>query len=327
MRIYLETFRQNSQHTIELAAALKAASGSIGERWHNIIQNIPSLFDPQRVATHISDKMLGMEAPWDGLRELGFRNPHAPGLMDAVHVEFVKSIGPRLVNELEIHRFLNWLSPMPGKLRITGAAIAINQLLANWRTKVPTEPIKKLLIDGITRLYGHPKVDRKAVWNTVDPDLEALLLKWLTGADLKFMLDVLTEANEGHMWAPRHEFWLMLYKQGRIDEAWVAFNDPGVQVARSKFQGEENPIGKRFGMQQSKAGDDAQKSLLFMRIGRKIVVEGTWNFKVHIFDAEHKATPKLYEVRYSAERIRSINGSESKVHQGEAWKDWVLQRI
>lgn len=327
MRIYLETFQIDSEHTANLAASLKTAAAAIGDRWQPVIQNISSLFDQQKVALEICAKMLAAASPWHELQQLGFRNPHAPGLMDVVHSEFVKAVGPKLVNLDEIHRLLNWLNPEPGKIRKTGAALAINQLLRSWKSKVPSDAIKNILIDEITRLYGHPKVDRNAVWNSVEPELEALLLKWLTGADLKFMLDVLTEANEGHMWAPRHEFWLTLYMQGRIDEAWVAFNDLGVKVALSKFDGEENPIGKRFGMQQSRIGDDAQKSLLIMRIGRKIIVEGTWNFKVHIFNADDPAAPKLYETRYNAERIRFLKGSESKTHLGETWKQWVRDRI
>lgn len=57
----------------------------------------------------------------------------------------------------------------------------------------------------------------------------AILMRWLTGENIRFFLDVVSAVETSHMWEPRRKFWLSLYNQERIDAAWVAFSAGGVK--------------------------------------------------------------------------------------------------
>lgn len=124
------------------------------------------------------------------------------------------------------------------------------------------------------------------------------------------------------MWAPRRKFWLGLHDQKRIDAAWVAFSKEGVEFARRK--GADNRF-LRFGRQEA-GGSRTNTSLLILKIGNKIVVEGSHSYKVHVFKDDHPKAPKLYEGRYDCEHIRLLPGSWSVAHNGD-WQGRVLEHI
>ena len=90
------------------------------------------------------------------------------------------------------------------------------------------------------------------------------------------------------MWAPREKFWLTLYNQKRIDAAWVAFSDAGAALARRKAGNRTIPFGR-----QTAGGDRSGTCLLILKIGGKIVVEGSSNSKIHIFDERNPRAPRL----------------------------------
>jgi hypothetical protein len=55
-------------------------------------------------------------------------------------------------------------------------------------------------------------------------------------------------------------------------------------------------------------------------------VEGSHNYKVHIFREIDLRAPKLYRPTYDCEKIRLIAGADAKMHLGN-WQSWVLERI
>lgn len=323
MRIYIESYHAGGHHTEELARALTHARPHIGARWQHLLKTLPELLDPARAPGAIAAIMDKMESPWHGLREMGLRQPHAPGLMDAAHLRFVQLIAPRLRERKEIDRLLSWLRPDGQALRQVGAGAAIEALLRAWADRDPPKDVQMLLIDRLTELYGHPRVSRHAAWNEVAPEMEAVFLRWLMGADIRFLFRVLTEVERGHMWADREAFWWTLYEQGRIDEVWIAFNEAGHRAALSKLSMDERQSGRRFGKQTG----EKDKSLLIMRIGNRVVVEGTYNFMVHALDAQSPQAPKLYLRRYDVADIRSGRRALWKqVHNGN-WQDKVARML
>lgn len=320
VRVYIESYEKGEDHTTELAAALRHARPRLGMRWQTLLENVPELLDASQAPSAIASAMRGMPDPWHGLRTLGLRQPHAPGLMDAAHLDFLDIIAPQLTSLNEIERLLGWLKPDGQALRQVGAGKAIEAFLNPWRTLNPPKDIQSLLIDRLTQLYSHPRVNPHPAWSEVDPSLVRIFLRWLMGEDIRFLFRVLTEVERGHMWADRERFWWTLHEQGRIDEVWIAFNDDGHRTALSKLPVDARQSGRRFGRQVG----DRDKSLLVMRIRDKIVVEGTFNFKVHFFKADQLRIPKLYQHRYDVADIRNLPNMDAIAHQGD-WQSRVLR--
>ena len=323
VRVYMESYVQGTEHTRALARALIGARNRIGARWQELLENIPDLLNADNAPRSIAALMESMDDPWHGLRAIGLRQPHAPGLMDAVHLAYLARIAPRLDQRDQIDRLLGWLKPDGQTLRNTGAGAAITALLRPWMQRDPPKDIMTLLIDRLTEHYGHPRVGRHAAWNEVDPAMEQTFLRWLMGADIRFLFRILTEVERNHMWADREEFWWTLHEQGRIDEVWIAFNEAGHRAAIAKLPQDARQGGRRFGRQIG----DKDKSLLVMRIGDKIVVEGTYNFMVHAFDARDAKAPKLYQPKYDVADIRYKSSVLWKqVHNGN-WQSKVMRSI
>lgn len=313
VRVYMESFDPAARQTHELAAALQRNRARIGPHWQDLISHIPDLFDPRTAPETIAAQMDTMDDPWHGLRAMGLRQPHAPGLMDFAHLAFVRRIAPRLRQKQEINRLLDWLRPDGQALRQTGAGAAINALLVPWRQKRPPKEIASLLTDHLTEFYGHPKASRHPVWNEVDPELEKTFLLWLMRADFRFLFQILAEVEHGHMWSDREEFWETMLEQESVDELWVAFNEEGYHTALEKLPSNTREDSLRFGRQTG----EKDKSLLLMRIGKKIVIEGTYNFKLHLFDADAPGTPQLYKARYDVADIRRRPCLDSFAHLGD----------
>ena len=75
-------------------------------------------------------------------------------------------------------------------------------------------------------------------------------------------------------------------------------------------------------------GEDRKDiSLLILKIGNKIVVEGSHSYKVHIFDDRSSYAPKLYAKTYDCEliRLKAVDGL-TRAHTGY-WQDWVLRNL
>ena len=138
---------------------------------------------------------------------------------------------------------------------------------------------------------------------------------------MRLFLDVISKVEDSHMWAPRRDFWLGLYEQGRISEAWVAFSDEGAREAQRLSSAEGNKV-MEFGRQRQRQNT----SLLLMRIGKAIVIEGSHNYRVHIFRSSDPQAPAFYRKSYDCEDIRRLPGSETQVHLGN-WQERVRWKI
>ena len=325
--VYLESYVPGAPHTIALAHALTNVRDKIGGPWATFLSSFPACLDPMHGHVALSERMTQMASPWDELRTLGLRSPHAPGLMDHVHLLFVDRTASTLAERPAIDRFLLWLQPEGQSARASGAAEAISALLAPWMNKLPSDDNKHHLIKSLTTMYGDPRVrGENAIWSDVPSDLRAIMERWLTGENIRFFLDVVSAVEKGHdqshMWAPRKNFWLGLHNQKRIDAAWVAFSDDGVRYARTQSTSHEF---LRFGRQVAR-GAREKTSLLILKIGNKIVVEGSHSYKVHIFRSDNTKAPRLYEERYDCEAIRHLPGAWTASHNGD-WQGRVLEQI
>jgi hypothetical protein len=321
--VFISSYEPGEAHTAALATALDRSRSKIGARWAALLEGVPELLDARAAPSALASLMLKMAVPWDDLRQLGLRSPHAPGLMDHVHFAFIEELAPQLDQRLGMERLIGWLKPEGQQARASGAAQAISALLAPWQSRAPSNDDERFLTERLISLYGDPRIrSENAAWAGVPTHLRAIIDRWLTGENIRFFLDVVSAVEESHMWAPRERFWLGLHNQKRIDAAWVAFSKEGVAYARRK--GADNRF-LRFGRQEA-GGSRANTSLLILKIGSKIVVEGSHSYKVHVFRDDHPKAPKLYESWYDCEHIRLLPGSWSVAHNGD-WQGRVLEHI
>jgi len=323
--IYISTYVPAARHTVELANALKAVSARLGGRWKQLLQHLPDILDAEGAHLAVATKMAEMSDPWIGLKGLGLRSPHAAGLMDYAHMAYIDKVTPELKYRQGMSKLFGWLKPEGQESKLSGAAEAISACLGHWVTVAPSEDDQRYLLENLIGLYGDPRVRRGGAWTGVVKELMDVILGWLTRENIRFFLDVVSEVEKSHMWEPRRKFWLGLHQQGRIDAAWVAFSDRAASEARrrSAASGSKGSLG--FG-RQTAGGTRAHTSLLILQIGRKIIVEGSHNYKVHVFNAADPRTPTLYNPHYDCEKIRLLPNAKAQSHLGY-WEGWVLENI
>lgn len=324
LAVYLASYQPGAAHTVRLGRALAQVTGRLGERWQGLLRAVPRLLDGSSAHEQIGQLMLSMPVPWTDLKSIGLRKPHDPGLMGHAHLSFVKGIAPSLNGEASIAKLLDWLKPEEAKgPKAEGASEALSALLTPWQAGDPPAELRSELTTRLAGLYGDPRsAAGKQPWNGMPPSLVAIVSRWLTGQNIQFFMDVVSEADPDPMFPPRRKFWMQLHKEGRIDDAYVALSTHGAEIARRRAAGRP---GLEFGRQTAGA-NRASTCLLILRLGDKIVVEGSHSYRVHVFDAHAASTPKLHLKAYDCERIRHIKGAKAKAHQGD-WQGWVREQV
>jgi hypothetical protein len=333
--VHLECFAPERAHTVALAAALHEALPRIPGRWRALLEQAPEALDPARGPDRIARRMLDHPEPYRMLEALGFVSPHGPGFLAHAHRAFVSLMRPllRRGDRNEFERMLAWLQPAGRPARTADAGSAIAAMLTPWTTQEPPEDLRAKLIAELTLGWGDPRLHKGGAWVDVPEAEKAVLFRWLTGETLEAFLEIMTEQKENdtadaeRMWRNRVDFWRNLYKQNRIDSAWAALSSDGETIARRRAQrGGNEGLAKAFGRQVS-GGSRSRTSILIVKCGDKIVVEGSDNYKVHIFRDADPNAPRLFQNRYECERIRrSLSEREKRAHNGD-WQSWVLERI
>jgi hypothetical protein len=330
--VYFGSYVPNAPHTRQLADALRSNRDNLGASWGDLFRRVPDCLDAAHAPDSIAKLMVSMADPWGGLKVLGIRLPHAPGLMDYVHLEYVKLLRPKLKSKDGIDRLFGWLRPKGQQPRTSGAAEAISAVLSPWMSRDPSADLISYITEWLVGSYEDPRLKAGGVWSGVKPDAMAVLMRWLTGENIRFFLDTVTEVESSHMWAPRREFWLGLYEQGYINAAWVAFSDEAARLAQRRIGTESDGRVLSFGRQVA-GGSRLYTSLLILQIGNKIIVEGSHSYMVHVFKKNSPRIPQLYQPTYDCEQLRLIPDRpsgfhESKVHDAYGnWRNWVLERI
>ena len=172
LSIYVATYDPGADHTRALARSLRQNRSRIGGRWSRLLAAIPRLLEPGAAHLTVARRMRNMEDPWSELRKSGIRSPHAPGLMDHVHLAYLNEIAPSLTGQAGIDRLCRWLKPIGREARSTGATESIEALLEPWKSRSPGEDLRNQLIDQLLALYGDPRTRRGAPWIGVRQDLK-----------------------------------------------------------------------------------------------------------------------------------------------------------
>lgn len=326
MATYLDSFSPGAEHTGKIGQALLSAKDRLPLRSAKLVESFPGILNSSKAVDVLVEAMMAARHPYEHLVSLGLRQPHAPGLMDHVHLRFIEKLQDGLGRKEHAEKLLSWIKPEGKPPKSGGAAEALTALLRPWVRKDPDADWQSSTTHRLVDMYGDPRRSTGAPWYRVGEAERAVFFRWLTGENLKLLFDAITDTNDSHMWAERREFYLGLHRQKRIDAAWVAFARSGALEARRilKAAGHENSLD--FGKQVA-GGSRSNTSLLIAKIGHKIVVDGSHSYKVHVFDEDDPKAPKLYQPIYDCEQIRLRTPERQKKSHHGGWQSWVLMRI
>lgn len=325
--VYIATWIRSSPQTSWLADVVRDRAQYLPLNWKTCFVGHTELLDSDAAPEKMAAKMVLEADPFHWLIRSGIAAPHSGKLMRELHFAWLDTL-PELRSIEDVSGVFAWMFPvsypmLEGEL----AAGAIEKLLTPWTAARPTAELKKFLLTQIVEAYGDPRNQRAEFWALVNPQHVKVLVRWLAGESMDALLSIITSSTANHMWPPRHAFWKGLYDRGLIDEAWVALSPAAFNDAGSMFQRTENPIYTMTGKQIAKSRKDT--CLLIMRIGRFTVVEGSHDYRVHVFQSSDPAAPVFYKDEYDAEKITlPMYDRNTRVHdQPGQWMKWVEQRV
>lgn len=326
--IYLSSYQPGADHSSDLGSKISSKRELLSGKWRAIEETYPTLFDASRAHDDIADSMLDMDEPWQGLKANGFPNPHATGLMDYVHAAYVDRIRPNLNMESWLDVLFKWLNPEPGKRKTSGSIEVIEAVLGHWVRKTASDQARQAVTEYLVNQYNDPRTNR-SLWVGVAEDYMNVIFSWLTREDLRFFTSVVDATQKDPQWQPRKKFWLKLYDEGLIEQAWVAFCPSAERYARTHLIRSGFADNVRRFAKQSKGGARSDTSILIMKIGSKIVVDGCHNYRTHIFNIDDPVAPKLFRREYDCDDDVMRLSPESKAHTNPIyhWENWVRATI
>lgn len=330
LRAYLESYTPKASHTSALATVLGEAGSRMGATGRLLLKEVPEILDPVSGPDRLAGRMSKMSNPYADLLRLGIRNPHGGGFMDLAHICLTTIVRPHLSERSLIDWYIGWLRP-PGKdeARSAGAETAIEALIHPWLDKTPEDKLRSYLVETLIELYGDPRIKSGGVWGGIDERYMAIVHRWLTREDMRFFTGVVDATQNDPMWPPRRDFWLKLYDEGLIDAAWAALSSEAFEYARQHLMRQDAKNAyTRVGFQKARKNT----SLLIMKIGNKIMVDGCHSYRTHVFDITDPMAPKLFEEGYDCEEImrasdRRASGASKSHSSIPSWGRWVRDMI
>lgn len=322
--VYLESYVANGAHTRSIASALAAALGRMSPSLRSVLKEVPELLDAADGPRRLASRMVRMTDPFVELSRVGLRNPHGPGFMERAHEVLSALVAPELTARARIDWYIDWIRPPGRDARTIGAEQAIEALTGPWINAAPSDQLRSHLVEALIEMYGDPRIRPGGVWAGVGRAHMEVIHRWLTREDMRFFTGVVDAAQKDAMWPPRRDFWLKLFDEKRIDAAWVAFSSQAADYARAHLMREDaRNADSRFGFQRARQNT----SLLIMKIGNKIMVDGCHSYKTHVFDQDDPMAPKLFQEGYDCDEIMRAS-PESKPHNSiDSWQRWVRDMI
>ena len=326
MRIYSSTFSLKSKNTNELGERLKAKSDLFNQKWKNILRYFPNYLVSDKAPESIADFMASTSNAWASLKRAGINDPFAAGIMDYVHEAYVKQLAPRLHEMTAIEELFEWLIPELGKHKTRGNVIVVEALLNPWLHKTPPEELRQYITENLISLYDDPRI-RPERWTAIEDRYKEILFNWLTKEDLRFFTSVVDSAQKDPMWGKRRDFWLKLYDEGLIDQAWVAFCPSAERFARQNLtSGRIGLSANRFARQIGRS----DTSVLILKIGSKIFVDGCQNYSTHVWNVSDPVAPRLFKSEYDCDldlRVKSPFRRGKSHSSIPSWSSWVREKI
>ena len=333
---YLETFSPTQTLTKRLATNF-----STGDTWKEIdlpakLVDAYKVFSVDTAPERIAEDMLKNPSPFNTLLQNGIKAPHSSGLMERAHKKFLAQLAPqiKLQNSNAIETMLEWLNPQTSGsvLRGKGAADAVGVILLACRQQEPNTSIKEKIKSRLVDAYGDPRLERTGTWAMCSEEAKKVILRWLAGETIEAFFEIISQCERSHtetehMWTDRRGLWIDLYKNNHITEAWFALSRQGARIARNLAEQTEAPSLQEFAENRSFSTQDREKCLLFMQISGRWVVEGSHNFKTHIFQSGDTSSVTPYEKIYTCEKYRRSTRAKRIPHHATTWRNKVMEEL
>lgn len=326
---FIHEWAPNDERTRSLARVITARSNWLSKRHQNVFHMVPEFFDLEGGAITFGRWMAEQPNAFEAVRARGVSSPHDVGFMAYAHAAWLESLPPPTTEEL-VDRVFTWITPSVAEPLIgdRGAA-AVSLLLSPWRQSMPAPTLRAVLLERLIRAYGDPRNENPHFWDRIGSEGKRVMLRWLAGRRMEAFIEVVSLAEDrgphGDQWANRRSFWMGLYEQGRIDEAWVAFTRPASAHARRLLKKTGDIAYSHFG---ERVGARLHTCILIMHIGRHVVVEGSHNFRIHVFSKTDPKAPKLYGDNYDVDDflLPVDDNNNTQRHIGD-WMSWVRRRV
>lgn len=324
---YLEGWSANAHHTVRASAVLSRCQKGVSKLVDQMVARLPEILDPADGAEKIGQKLLGTQKPYENMQSLGFTQPHAPGLAAAAGDAFLAAHTPPREDDAA-KRLMAWCRPDNGHgIGDDGLVRTLNLLLKPWYAETPDSTLQDLLLNWILEHIGDPRLPgHQGLWLRAEGTSRTVVLSWLAGRSIDAFMDIISAVEDHGMWRRRRDFWLSLFREGVIDEAWVALHPAGRLEAERRYRETVDPTFASFGRQEGKRRDTP---LLIMRCRDKIVVEGSQNYRVHVFPKDSPGRPELYQDTYLDQNITlPLGDKNARVHDRPGnWMGWVRRRL
>ncbi len=328
-RGYLICWSRHEPKTRILSNLLIQKSSILPTRWRTLFAKCPEFLDFVDGAEKVALRMIDAPSPYQWLKASGLPAPHDVGFMREAHVEFLRH-SPPPKSEKAVEKLLNWVTPSHQSMSFEPwVAQTVEKVLSPWISEDCPEGLREFNLKRLVDRFGDPRTDKPAFWSKVGQEYKRILLKWLARKSMEAIFEIVTRteggSEQGHQWSKRKRFWMGVYDQGRIDEAWVALGSKAVPHARDLYARTGDPSYISFGKQSTRN----DTCLLLMRIGTKTIVEGSHSFRVHVFPTSTRTTPELYLGNYDlADILLPVGHHDARMHDTAGnWMGWVQRRV
>ena len=326
---FIHEWAPNDERTRRLARVITARSDWLSKRHQNVFRTVPELFDLESGAISFGRWMVQQPNAFDAVRARGVNAPHDVGFMAYAHAAWLESL-PQPTSREIVDKVFAWITPSVAEPLIgdRGAA-AVSRLLSPWRQSMPKPDLRAYLVERLMIAYGDPRNENPHFWDRVGGEGKRVMLRWLAGRRLEAFIEVVSLAEDqgshGSQWANRRSFWMGLYEQGLIDEAWVAFTKPASAHAIKLFKKTGDLAYSHFG---ERVGARLDTCILIMHIGRYVVVEGSHSFRIHVFTKTDSKAPKLYGDSYDVDDfLLPVEDTQNTQRHIGDWMSWVRRRV
>lgn len=333
-RAYVDSWDRDSTFTVELGHLLLQRK-AVPLDWFHELATTYALFNPHEVVGRLRAALIETDSPYETIRNVGIPAPHGLGLMQEVHKDLLRHLQRRLQQGDfgAYYLLLDWIAPADTDPMRAGAGEAIAAMLTPWIDQEPPAELGELLQHRLVEAFQDPRIEKSGAWGAcrrISGPAVDVILRWLTGKTIRTFFRIIDQVAGSHMWKDRGPFWLDRLEKRYIQEAWFALSPTGEAVAQRLNAESNGRFSLESGKNKSRNATDRDKCLLIIKDSGLWIVEGSHNFKVHIYSKESRNIVAPYQKEYDCDEIRRTQRDrrnvEAIVHRGP-WQIKVATRI